>query len=92
MFHHLLKVIPKQLCALAHLGFTREAGTSYCLKSYLVQIGSQLSGGENYVQSDKYFMKVIMSNLYFLKVHFNLHFHTSNVSSLFSNKVRRNDK
>ena len=27
-FHHLPRVGPKQLCALAHLGCTREAGTS----------------------------------------------------------------
>ena len=27
-FHHLPRVGPKQLCALAHLGYTREAGTS----------------------------------------------------------------
>ena len=29
VFHHLSSVGPKQLCALAHLGCTREAGTSY---------------------------------------------------------------
>ena len=29
VFHHLPSVSPKQLCALAHLGFTREAGTSW---------------------------------------------------------------
>ena len=28
VFHHLPSVGPKQLCALAHLGCTREAGTS----------------------------------------------------------------
>ena len=28
-FHHLPRVGPKQLCALAHLGCTRAAGTSY---------------------------------------------------------------
>ena len=28
VFHHLPSVSPKQLCALAHLGCTREAGTS----------------------------------------------------------------
>ena len=28
VFHHLSSVGPKQLCALAHLGCTREAGTS----------------------------------------------------------------
>ena len=28
MFHHLHSVGPKQLCALAHLGCIREAGTS----------------------------------------------------------------
>ena len=28
VFHHLFSVGPKQLCASAHLGCTREAGTS----------------------------------------------------------------
>ena len=28
VFHHLLSVGPKKLCALAHLGCTREVGTS----------------------------------------------------------------
>ena len=27
-FHHLNRVVPKQLCVLAHLGCTRAAGTS----------------------------------------------------------------
>ena len=31
MFCHLPSVGPKQLYALAHLGCTRKAGTSYCL-------------------------------------------------------------
>ena len=31
MFHHFPSVGPKQLCVLAHLGCTREAGTSYNL-------------------------------------------------------------
>ena len=32
VFHHLPNVSPKQLCALAHLGCTHKAGTSYLLK------------------------------------------------------------
>ena len=28
VFHHLPSVDPKQMCALAHLGYTRKAGTS----------------------------------------------------------------
>ena len=33
MFHHLPSVTPKQLCALAHLGYTLEGGISYDLLS-----------------------------------------------------------
>ncbi len=29
VFHHLPSIGPKQVCALTHLGCTREAGTSY---------------------------------------------------------------
>ena len=37
VFHHLHWVGPKQLCALTHLGCTREAGISYFNKSRLHQ-------------------------------------------------------
>ena len=42
VFHHLPSVGPNQLCVLAHLGCTQEAGASYLVKLKIIFLFSSL--------------------------------------------------
>ena len=59
MFHHLPSVGPKQFCALAYLGCTRKAGTSYLVVNQIIpskELGrnlEQLLGHTEYLDEMK---------------------------------------